>query len=515
MRRIPTARYFLRVSDRKETGINFPTIPLPLEGQTAGTQRILDQQIALGYTSTFGSNRILDLRLGVSRTKAGKTPLSEGTSPVMVNGAPIPGLPTTSSVAGGLPAVAISGGFTSFGRQTTNPQFQNPALLDPKVNYTWVKGAHSLKFGFEYEKIWMGVLDNNPLYGSFAYGGGYSACPSGTAIPGGGACSSASGTPTNESSGKVADTYFADFLFGTTSTYSLANEFEAHLRQTLESAYVQDDWKLLHKLTLNLGLRWEFGSPYSEKNNYISNWDPVSQTVFTLSPGAAAGNGITPTSGSGVYGKSLVNPDLNDFAPRFGFAYAPIDKMTIRGGFGTSYVHYTRAGSGDILAINAPQAQFAAVSQIAPSTSNQCSSPLPSQIIATGTATESCYVTADQGFPSGLVTSFNPATDNITWVPKNKRDSYVASYYLAVQQQLTKNSLLDIAYVGNRGLKLEGFLNGNQRNIIDTPNSSTYTYSRPFANWPSDITEATDEFFSNYNALQVKYEQRTVAGLTL
>ena len=168
--------------------------------------------------------------------------------------------------------------------------------------------------------------------------------------------------------------------------------------------------------------------------------------------------------------------------------------MTIHGGFGTSYVHYTRAGSGDIAAINAPQAQFASVSQISPSTSNHCSTPLPAQIIATGTTKESCYVTADQGFPSGLVTTFNYATDNITWVPRNTRDSYVENYYLAVQQQITKNSLVDIAYIGNHGLKLQGFLNGNQRNITDTPGSSTYTYSRPFANWPSDITEALNEF---------------------
>jgi hypothetical protein len=514
----PSASYFLRVSDRKETGTNFPTIPLPLEGQTAGPQRILDQQIALGYTGTFGASRILDLRLGLSRTKAGKTPLSEGTAPVLVNGAPIPGLPTAANIAGGLPAVSITGGFTSFGRQTTNPQFQNPALLDPKVNYTWIKCAHSLKFGYEYEHIWMGVLDNNPLYGSFTYGGGYSACPAGTVIPGVGTCSSAAGTALNLSTGKVADTYFADFLFGTTSAYALANFFEAHLRQTLDGAYAQDDWKVLPNLTLNLGLRWEYGSPYSEQNNYVSNWDPVSQTVFTINPNVTTANaayGITPTSGSGVYGKTLVNPDLSDFAPRVGFALSPLPKLSIRGGFGTSYVHYTRAGSGDIAAINAPQAQFASVSQISPSTSNHCSTPLPAQIIATGTTKESCYVTADQGFPSGLVTSFNYATDNITWVPRNTRDSYVENYYLAVQQQITKNSLVDIAYIGNHGLKLQGFLNGNQRNITDTPDSSTYTYSRPFANWPSDITEALNEFFSNYNALQVRYEQRMVAGLTL
>ncbi len=227
---------------------------------------------------------MLDVRLGLSRTKAGKTPLSAGTTPFA-----IPGLPTAPSLAGGLPAIGISGGFTSFGRQTTNPQFQNPSLLDPKINYTWIKGNHSFKFGYEWEKVWMGVLDNNPLYGSFSYGGGYSACPSGTLISGVGSCSSAAGTPENLSTAKVADTYFADFLFGTTSAYALSNYFEAHLRQTLDYAYVQDDWKVQPHLTLNLGLRWEYGSPYSEQHDYISNWDPATQTVLTLSPGAVAG----------------------------------------------------------------------------------------------------------------------------------------------------------------------------------------------------------------------------------
>ncbi|MGO8932304.1 MAG: TonB-dependent receptor domain-containing protein [Terracidiphilus sp.] len=489
----PSARYFLRVSDHKETAINFPTIPLPLEGQVGGYQRILDQQIALGYTGSFGANRLLDLRLAISKTKAGKTPISEGTAPVLVNGAPIPGLGSLApSFQGGLPAVAISGGFSSFGRQTTNPQFQNPALIDPSVGYTWIKGKHSLKFGYEYEHVWMGVFDNNPPYGSFSFGGSYS-------------------SPT-----KVADAYWADFLFGTTSAYTLAGAFESHLRQSLDSVYVQDDWKVSSNLTFNLGLRWEYGSPYSELNNYISNWDPGTQTVLTINPKATLGNGITPTTGSGTYGKTLMNPDLNDYAPRVGFAWAPASKWSIRGGFGTGYVHYTRAGSGDILAINAPQAQFAAVSQIAPTTTNHCSTPLPAQIIATGTTTPTCYATASQGFPSGLVTSFNPSTDNITWAPKNTRDSYVENFYLAVQRQLGKNSLVDIAYVGNHGLKLQAFLNGNQRNINVAQSTATTTvYSRPFANWPSDITEALNESYSNYNALEARYEQRMVGGLTL
>ena len=488
--------WFLRISDRKETGVNNPVIPLPLDGQTNGTIRVLDQQVALGFTRLLGQNKILDARLGLSRTKAGKYTLSIGD-----NSFSIPGLPTNPTVAGGLPSVGITG-FTGFGRQSTNPQWQNPSILDPKVNFTWMRGHHSFKLGYEYEHVWMAVNDNNPLYGGFSYGGAYSLCtPSVDST-----CTTMSNGTTPSSA--VSDNYWADFLFGTTSSYQLANYFVVHLRQTLESAYAQDDWKVTPKLTLNLGLRWEYGSPYSEQNNNISNFDPTTQTVLTTTPGATAGNGITPISAGGVYGKTLINPDLNDFAPRIGFAWSVTPLTVVRGGFGTSYIHYTRAGSGDILAINAPQAQFASVTQIKPTTSNHCSSPLPAQIIATGSTTPSCFATSEQGFPAGLVTTFNSATDNITWIDKNKRDSYVENAFLSVQRQLAKNTILDVAYIFNHGLKLEGFVNGNQKD----PSKG---FARPYANWPSDITQARNEYFSNFNALQVKYEQRFVAGLTM
>src|SRR5271155_3695855 len=390
--------WFLRVSDRKETGVNYPAIPLPLDGQTNGTIRVLDQQVALGYTHLFGANKVLDARLGLSRTKAGKFSLSIGNNSIT-----IPGLPTNPVVAGGLPSTSVTN-FSAFGRQSTNPQWQDPSLLDPKVNFTWVKGQHSMKFGYEYEHVWMAVNDNNPLYGSFGFTSDYT--------------NTGAGSP-------VADNYWADFLFGMPSSYALANYFVAHLRTSMDNVYAQDDWRITPKFTLNYGMRWEYGAPYSEENNYISNFDPVSQTVLTISPGAIAGNGITPFHGSGVYGSTLVNPDLTDFGPRVGFAFAPDDKTVIHGGFGISYVHYTRAGSGDILGINAPQAQFASVAQISPTTTNHCSSPLPAQIIAVGATKPSCYATADQGYPTGLVTSFNPATDNITYIPKNTKDSYV------------------------------------------------------------------------------------------
>jgi hypothetical protein len=497
---------FLRISDRKENAVNYPTIPIPLDGQQNGKIRILDQQIALGVTHTFSTDKVLDVRLGLDRTKAGKYNLSIGNT--AFNG--IPGLPTSNTVvAGGLPSISISG-FTGFGRQSTNPQWQDPALIDPKLNYTWVYGHHTLKFGYEFEHLWMAVNDNNPLYGSFTYSGHYSLCSTtgANADP----YSTCNPSTTNTSTGvisAVSDNYWADFLFGTTSSYSLANYYEAHLTQTMHNLYAQDDWKVSPSLTFNLGLRWEYGSPYSDLNHNISNFDPDSQTVLTTTPGAVAGNGITPFSGSGTYGHTLVNPDYGDFGPRIGFAYAIDPQTAVRGGFGISFAHYTRAGSGDILGINAPQAQFATVAQSAPSATNpQCSSPLPAQIIATGKTTPSCYATADQGFPSGLVTSFNPATDNITYIPKDTKDSYVESYFLNIQRSLSKNTLLDLAYVGNHGVKLQGFLNANQKNPYNG-------FARPYANWPSDITEALNEFYSHFDSFQTKYEQRFVAGLTL
>ena len=500
----PTTSWFLRVSDRKENALNSPALPLPLDGQTNGKIRVLDQQAVLGFTRLFGSNKVLDARVGISRTKAGKFSTSIGSTSFN-----IPGVPVNPTVSGGLPTTSISG-FTGFGRQSTNPQFQNPALLDPKLNFTYVKGRHSLKFGYEYEHVWMAVSDNNPLFGSFTYGGGYSACPAGTVIPGVGTCSAAKGTATSLSSAAVSDTYWADFLFGTTSAYSAANVFTAHLRQTLHSAYAQDDWKALPNLTLNLGVRWEYGSPYSEQNNYVSNFDPTSQTVLTTTPGATGANITSVNPTGGVYNTTLVNPDLNDFAPRVGFAYAATSKTAIRGGFGMSFVHYTRAGSGDILGINAPQALFVAVNQnnLKPTPANHCGgTPTVAQI---GNVPGGCYVSADQGFPTGLTTTFNPLTDNVTYVPRNTRDSYVESYFVSVQQELAKNTRLDIAYVGNHSLKLQGFINANQLN----PAIGFAQANRPFPKF-SDITEALNEFSGNYNSLQVRYEQRFVAGLTV
>ena len=504
--------WFLKVSDRKEVGKNFNLLPEPIDMQTNGHILIQDRQVALGYTHLMGTNKILDARMALSGTRAGKWTFAIGNTSFPSND--IPGLPAIPGVSGGLPSIAINGGFTSFGRQSTNPQWQNPSLIDPKVNFSWVKGKHSLKFGYEYEHIWQEIEDSNPLYGSFTFNGAYSAC---TAVASGGSgCSSST----------VADTYWADFLFGASKSFSLATYYITHVFQTMDSAYAQDDWKVAKNLTLNLGVRWEYGSPWSERDNYISNFDPTTGTLLTLEPGYTTASSplcgtvacIAPYSGGGVYGKTLVNPDYGDWAPRIGFAYALPHSISVRGGYGTAFLHYWRAGSGNNIAINAPFAMYTSVTNPAVGTTNG-------------------YVRLSQGFPTGLATSFSAGTDNIDSIPPNTKDGYAESYFLSVQKQLAKNILFDLAYVGNHGVHLQGFINANQGNPAlplttagEYPGVPAGKWQRPYMSWGGyllnnptlyptfnngDITEAANVFHSHYNALQARYEQRFVAGLTL
>lgn len=496
--------WFFKISDRKEIGKNFNLLPEPIDMQTNGNILVHDEQVALGFNHAISANKFVDARLALSGTKAGKWTFAIGSTSFPAGS--IPGLPTIAGVSGGLPSIAINGGFTSFGRQGTNPQWQNPSLVDPKVNYSWILGRHSLKFGYEYEKVFQEIQDSNPLYGSFTFNGGYSACPA--TVNG---QSNAANCPTGTS--PVADTYWADFLFGASKAYSLATYYIAHVYQSMDAAYAQDDWKVNPKLTLNLGLRWEYGSPWSERGNHVSNFNPATGTMLTLTPGYTTAMSpmcgtvacIAPYSGGGVFGKTLVNPNLGDWAPRVGFALAITDSIALRGGFGTAFVHYWRAGSGNNIAINAPFALYVSVSN-------------PSMADA-GLGSTSGYRRLSQGFPNDLATNFSAGTDNIDYIPPHTKDGYAESWFLSIQKTLHRNILFDLAYVANHGVHLQGFINANQKN----PSNG---FARPYPNWGGylyntttfnngDITEALNEFHSTYNALQARYEQRMVGGLTL
>jgi hypothetical protein len=115
-------------------------------GNNNGTLYARTRQLAAGYNWVLSANSILELRFGQTWTASGKQPAYLGTPNLLAG---IPNVPQDPSYTGGLNTQTVSG-FTAFGEQATSPQFTNPTQANPKVNYTWIKGRHSLKVGYEY-----------------------------------------------------------------------------------------------------------------------------------------------------------------------------------------------------------------------------------------------------------------------------------------------------------------------------------------------------------------------------
>src|SRR5215813_5419616 len=194
-------------------------------------------------------------------------------------------------------------------------------------------GRQSFKAGYEFQRVNVEVQDVNPLYGLDTYGSQFTR-PAGIAS-------------------NPAVYNLADFMLGLRSQYALTTFFVAQMRQDLHFTYLQDDVRLNDRLTANLGLRYEYATPYWEANNVLTNYDPATNTMIAAKDGS-------------MYDRALVHPDRNNFGPRLGLAYSLNRSTVIRSGWGVSYVHVNRIGSANLLPINGPQVIFATVAQTDP-----------------------------------------------------------------------------------------------------------------------------------------------------
>ena len=463
---------FARYSQGNENVFNPPAIPGIDGGNSNGNVYIFNKQAVLGATWTVNPNSVLEARLGISYTRAGKTPTTLGAS---TDGLTIPNEPSGASLAGGLFSVGLGGGLSQLGRLNSNPQYQDPFVGDPKVNFTKIVGRHSLKVGFEYQLIDTAVSDFHPQYGTENFTGYFSDAGSTAGL-----------------SGVQQQVYsLADFIIGAPSHYELDNNPIAHLRQRMYFAYVQDDYKVANKLTLNLGVRYEFATPQYERDNKLSNFDLQTDSLDYASNGS-------------LYNRSLVHPDPNNWAPRIGLAYQATPKTVIHTGYGISYVEFNRLGGENLLAYNGPNIVDAAIDQT------------PSQGIcaSVNSPANTCFRTTAEGFPVNFATpsSFSTALSEVRYIPQNDRPGYVQSWNFDVQQELAHSLLLDLAYVGNHGVGLTILADSNQA----VPNVQGANLSvnarRPIPNFTT-IEESFDGGFSTYNALQAKLEKRYSLGL--
>src|SRR6185369_8830511 len=132
-----------------------------------------------------------------------------------------------------------------------------------------------------------------------------------------------------------------DLLLGLPTQLALTSFTVMDQGQDMQFYFIQDDYKITSKLTLNIGIRYEFATPPREKNNRFANFDPKTGTM------------IFATDGD-IFARALVHPDRNNFAPRFGFAYSPTAHWVVRGAYGVFYNHTVRQGREGLLGFNPP-----------------------------------------------------------------------------------------------------------------------------------------------------------------
>jgi hypothetical protein len=462
------ARYDQSVFNVFDPGV----IPGLAGGNGNGTQIVPIKSFAAGLTWTINTHTLLEAGFGYSQSDAGKSPPLAG-GPSMLDLFGIPGLPTDKTYTGGISSETLLG-FTALGRQATSPQFQHPKLFDPKVGVTRILGVHTLKAGLEYQ--WLGVrtLDVNPILGRDVYTGLFSAPTVGATLPDGTVFTASQLTRNQALYG------LADFLYGARNQYQLVNPGYVHHRQQAGFAYVQDDYKVSKSVTLNLGVRYELVTPFYERDNLLSNYDPATNSILLAKSGS-------------IYDRALVHMDTNNFAPRLGIAWSATPKTVVHGGFGMSYINTNRTGTS-YLAYNGPRFVLATVTQSNP--------------------TLSSFRTTQQGYPDGFTSSstFNPKASTVQYIPKDSPSGTVKSYYASIQHQLPGSWLLDAAYVGNTAENLIIINDINQARPNANGENTNVELRRPNQAF-SSIAATLPYGTSNYNGLQVRVEKRSANGL--
>jgi hypothetical protein len=402
------------------------------------------------------------------------------------------------------PLVNMGEGVPQIGIQNNDNELDNGERLNDTL--TWIKGNHSLTFGFDFRNQLFGRLGSNTDTGIYNFA----------------RAQTAADVAVNGQSGNG----IASFLLGDLSN---ANAFvPAHVPRWVSQYYAgfaQDDWKVTPHLTLNVGLRWSVDVPREESYNDTSNFSDTA-------PNPAAGN----LPGAMVFGNlcSGCNPrwadtKYHDFAPRFGFAYNPNGgRFVIRGGYGVMYspLQYTDFGGNQI----------------------QGYSGTPTFKSPDGLTAAFNW---DNGFPPSPPPPFtNPSvvnTGNPNWIqPRFGQPGIIQSWSFQVQGQVSKDMIATLGYVGQRSQNLRSaIMNWNNipiqdlalGNALNQPVSSntlgiTAPYPNFYKDWGSSVNVAQalrpfpqyDYIYmdvlqnigqSTFESLQATLERRFSAGLSL
>jgi hypothetical protein len=513
------------ISERTQPGKNafFPNA----SGQTL---TLKNKAFVLDYVNTLNTTTVLNARYSLTRfttvtsLDAQTTATDLGVNPNALAG--------SNSLAKGFPQVKITG-YATLGN--SDPGYEADNIHAAQINLTKSLNRHQAKFGVEWREYQANKADLTGEHLSISATGTYTKGPGSVA-------------PTTAPIGQGLASLESGLSESTQMTLNAATANNTDYW----SGYFQDDWKALPNLTINMGLRYEYGSPVRERNNKsITGFDfgatnPIAAQAtanYTANPAS-----ILPVANFKVLGgldyatPGGKNQDLwvgqkNNFSPRVGFAFSPTSKLVIRGGFGIFYSHL-----GEYVQYGTPTG-FTQSTSTVPTLNNG----------------QTFIATLQNPFPNGLVQPSGASNgllqsvgQTITFIPQHPKNPYSERYSLGIQYQLPGDIIFEVDYVGSTAQHVRitrdydplpnSYLSTDTtRTPAQVLNNTALTklYTNPFAGitvpGSSNLTQAQiagtqllkpyPEFtgitandpsgFSSYNALQLSAQKRFSHGYNL
>jgi len=370
-----------------------------------GDQTITSNGLVLGWTRIFSPSVVNEFRFSWSGVDSDAVQQPFGQLPPQQ--AQVPGVPNDPLIAGGVIGTSIDGyfgggGLGRMGSPDFLPKFQHTRQWEFLNTLSWLKGDHQFKFGIDVlAPMKNEYMDIPATRGSVRY------------------------------RGRFTGNSVADFLLGYTSDAQLSNVFVADQRHWATSFFAGDDWRLSPKLTLNLGLRYDFITPALEADDNQLNFDP-----------AGAGSVFAATDGS-LEERGLVRPDKNNFAPRVGLVYQASDSLVLRAGYGIFYNMFDRIGSEDQLALNPPG--------------------LINNSLSTSSTTTPLFFLRD-GFPANFLdpSQVDYRRIRLRAADKDASKTTIHQYSVGAQKVLAGSYVVSLDLVGTQGRNLANLVNLNQ-----------------------------------------------------
>lgn len=455
---------FGRYAETSSSTANEAALPAP--ATNPGIATVSSKGIGAGYTRIITTSLINEFRfswatMGISSigTQARNEIIPGALDLAITSGTPNFNVTNISGLGGQAPCCGNS------------PLQKTSGVFDFADNVSWLRGKHQYKAGGEFLWIRPRTFATSNGRSSFRFTGVFTQNPR------------ARGTSGNA---------IADLMLGDADTLTTGTVAQNEERGIAYGIYAADQWQVSPDLTLNYGVRYEYGSPFIEVQNRMAN--------LVLDPGPLYGQFIF--SGDSRLPRGLIYPDRNNIAPRLGFAYkvSGMKDMTVRGSYGIFYAQDEGTGVTNRLTSNPPFFGYGAVT-----TSSDQLNPATGFVLSS-----SASIARPAPISPSSFTLVPSATATLVSWREHFETAYVQQWSLSIQKQLPWDVLAEVNYVGNHGSQLLGLGQGNQPTVL---NSTPVNSRRPLAMYTVAPVKTVGNWNSSqYEGISAKFEKRFNKG---